>query len=111
MTLRDVLEYLSSLGKSLGEDATRQGQELENLVRNIVELNFLDISLFQYFVFFMLLLSPLEIALSESKIGDSASGWGFVLYLILRISMLIFTIYFTWLLLKFGIGVIVNIST
>lgn len=110
MTLKDLLEYFSSLGKSLGEDATRQGQELTNLFRNIVELNFLDISLFHYFVFFMLLLSPLESALSEAKIGDSLRGWGFVLYLILRISMFIFAIYFTWLLLKFGIGVIVNMS-
>ena len=110
MTLRDLLEYFSSLGQSLGEDSSRQHQELLNLFRNIFELNFLDIALFYYFVFFMFLLTGVNNLLSEIDIEDYIPPWAVVLYYILNISTFVFAIYLIWSFLKFGIGVIVNMS-
>ena len=110
MTLGDLLEYFSSLGKSLGEDSSRQYQELLNLFRNIFELNFLDIALFHYFVFFMFLLTGINNLLSEIDIVEYIPPWAVVLYYILSISIFIFVVYFMWSFLKFGIGVIIDMS-
>ena len=86
MTLGDLLAYFSSLGQSLGEDATRQDQQLKNLFRNITELNFLDISLFHYFVIFMFLLLLIDNMLRELDIVEDIPPWAVVLYYILSIS-------------------------
>ena len=110
MTLKDLLEYFSSLGKSLGEDSSRQYQEFLNLLSNIFELNCLDIALFHYFLFFMLLLRGINNLLREIKIVEYIPPWAVVLYYIFSTSTFIFAVYFSWSLLKFGIGVIVNMS-
>jgi len=110
VTLRDLAEYFSSLGYSLGEESTRQYQELQNLIRKIIELNFLDIALFHYFVFFMFLLTGINNLLNEIEIVEYIPPWAVVLYYILNISTFVFVIYFMWSLLKFGIGVIINMS-
>ena len=117
MTLKlgDFLDYLlvrlSSIAHSIGEDTTRQFQQVVELLINIYELNFLEITLFQYFIIFMILMTGLSNMLDKLEVVDYINGWASLLCYILSVLTFIFSFYLLWLVLKFSLGGLINLLT
>ena len=104
MTLREFISYLMEKGQVLSVSSQRQRDELMELIGNLYELRFLDITLFQYFMIIMIILTGVINFLSEAKIHELLSpGWN-VIYYIFNFLTWIWACYFMWLILKFGLG-------
>ena len=117
MTLKlgDFLDYLlvrlSSIAHSIGEDTTRQFQQVVELFINIYELDFLEITLFQYFIIFMILMTGLSNMLDKLEVVNYINGWASLLCYILSVLTFIFSFYLLWLVLKFMLGGLINLLT
>ena len=116
MTLKlgDFLDYLlvrlSSIAHSIGEDTTRQFQQVVEFLNNIYELNFLEITLFQYFIISIILMITLSNILWG--IGEILiNSWVRALYYIYSVLTFIFSFYLLWLVLKFSLGGLINLLT
>ena len=104
MTLRELISYLMEIGQGLSVSSQRQWDEVGVLFVNIYELQFLDITLFQYFMIIMIILTGVINFLSEAKIHEFLSpGWN-VIYYIFNFLTWVWACYFMWLILKFGLG-------
>ena len=75
MTLRELISYLMEKGQVLSVSSQRQRDELMELIGNLYELRFLDITLFQYFMIIMIILTGVINFLSEAKILLSHFLW------------------------------------
>jgi hypothetical protein len=108
MTLGDFLEnfatvYLSFL-HNLKLDFERNESSLQQFIANVWELDFLEITLFQYFIILMLLLTGVSNFLRDVEIRGYSSVFWRSIIIILDLSTTIFAVYFSWICLRFFIG-------
>ena len=111
MTLRELISYLMEIGQGLSVSSQRQWDEVGVLFVNIYELQFLDITLFQYFMIFMVIVSSVWSALVEAEINEILSPFWSVIFLLFNVLIFIWYIYFAWLSLKFVLGWLVYFSS
>ena len=98
-------------GQELALNSRLQTYELMELGQNIFKFQFLDITLSQFFMIFMIILSSFWSFLLEVEIEEILSPVWSVIFLIFNVLILIWYIYFAWLTLKFVLGWLVYFSS
>ena len=111
MRLREVLESLEEFAKSLANESQSDWLKIIECMTNIASGNFLDITIYQYFIMLLVLfgfvgticLSVIGLKLSSYEYGSSLTP-SRVLFIMLFISHL----YLSWLSLWLCLGLIID---
>ena len=105
MKLRELLNnisyYFYELRVALESKSFEQYAEFELLLQNIITLNLLDITVKQYVITGLILLSSLIMEIEVEVLKDKEFGiWRFII----NILVILFLAYWMFILVKFGLG-------
>jgi hypothetical protein len=105
MRLREVLESLEEFAKSLANESQSDWLKIIECMTNIASGNFLDITIYQYFIMLLVLFGFVG-TICLSVIG--LKGSSLIPFRVLFIMLCITDLYLSWLSLWLFLGLIID---